>query len=76
MMPCAFERAQSVRRVSSRRIGAATIFVIEEKHLLAEDPKYRAYFDWMDEHGLVTSRLRRLGRTLKGTRQIELQPAE
>lgn len=48
----------------------------EERHLLAEDPKYRAYFDWMDEHGLITSRLRRLGQMLKGSRQIELQPAE
>ncbi len=48
----------------------------EERHLLAEDPKYRAYFDWMDEHGLITSRLRRFGRMLKGSRQVELQPAE
>ena len=31
----------------------------EEKHLLAEDPKYRAYSDWMDQHGLVTARLNR-----------------
>ena len=32
----------------------------EEAHLLGEDPKYRAYYDWMQQHGLVTSRLARL----------------
>ena len=45
----------------------------EERHLLAEDPKYREYSDWIDQHGLVTSRLNWLrdsvtgrGRTLGG----------
>jgi len=26
----------------------------EERHLLREDPAYRAYADWMAEHGLIT----------------------
>lgn len=32
----------------------------EEAHLLAEDPKYREYYDWMEQHGLVTAPLARL----------------
>ncbi len=36
----------------------------EEKHLLGEDPKYRAYYDWMQQHGAITARLRRLGQAL------------
>lgn len=36
----------------------------EERHLLAEDPKYRAYHDWMQHHGLITALLHRLGRAL------------
>ncbi|RZI37873.1 protein-S-isoprenylcysteine methyltransferase, partial [Herbaspirillum sp. HC18] len=36
----------------------------EEAHLLAEDAKYREYHAWMDEHGLITGRLNRLGRAL------------
>ena len=48
----------------------------EERHLLAEDPKYRLYSDWMDAHGLVTSRFVRIGAALKGRRQVVLQPAE
>lgn len=36
----------------------------EEAHLLLEDPKYREYYDWMGEHGLVTARLRRLGHAI------------
>jgi hypothetical protein len=31
----------------------------EEQHLLAEDPKYREYWDWMGNHGLVTAPLTR-----------------
>ena len=34
----------------------------EEAHLLAEDPKYREYYDWMGEHGALTARLRKLVR--------------
>lgn len=34
----------------------------EEAHLLSEDPKYREYYDWMEEHGIITSRLTRLKR--------------
>lgn len=34
----------------------------EEAHLLAEDPKYREYYDWMEENGLVTAKLAALKR--------------
>ena len=34
----------------------------EEAHLLAEDPKYRAYHSWMAQHGLLTAPLTRLTR--------------
>lgn len=34
----------------------------EEAHLLAEDPKYRQYYDWMEENGVITSRLAALKR--------------
>ena len=47
----------------------------EERHLLAEDPKYRAYHAWMAEHGLVTGLFTRVGRTLRARRPV-LQPAE
>jgi protein-S-isoprenylcysteine O-methyltransferase Ste14 len=36
----------------------------EEAHLLAEDPKYQAYYAWMDEHGAITAQLRRLLRAV------------
>ncbi len=36
----------------------------EEQHLLAEDPKYREYYDWMEQHGLITAPLSRLKRRL------------
>ncbi|MFM5885100.1 MAG: methyltransferase family protein [Novosphingobium sp.] len=49
----------------------------EERHLLAEDPKYAAYWQWMEQHGLVTSAFARLGRALKARRpQVQAQPAE
>ena len=32
----------------------------EEAHLLAEDPKYGEYYDWMQANGALTSRLARL----------------
>lgn len=40
----------------------------EEKHLLGEDPKYRAYHDWMQHHGAITARLARLGQALRRQR--------
>ncbi len=47
----------------------------EEKHLLAEDAKYRAYCVWMQGNAPITRSLRRLGAKLRpgGAR---LQPAE
>ncbi|PKB25951.1 isoprenylcysteine carboxyl methyltransferase (ICMT) family protein [Novosphingobium kunmingense] len=40
----------------------------EEKHLLAEDPKYVAYWHWMEANGLITAPLARLGRALNARR--------
>lgn len=40
----------------------------EEKHLLAEDAKYREYHAWMAEHGVITARLGKLVRRLAGRR--------
>ena len=42
----------------------------EERHLLSEDPKSRAYFDWMQARGLITAPLSRLFGALAGQRQI------
>ena len=36
----------------------------EEAHIAGEDPKYRAYAEWMAEHGLLTAPLTRLSRWL------------
>lgn len=42
----------------------------EEQHLLAEDAKYREYYDWMEKNGLITAPLaglkRRVLRRLQG----------
>lgn len=38
----------------------------EEAHLLAEDPKYREYHAWMEQHGLVTAPLSRWKRRIFG----------
>ena len=38
----------------------------EEAHLLAEDPKYRAYHAWMAQHGLITAPLERFKQMLTG----------
>lgn len=49
----------------------------EEAHLLAEDPKYRAYHAWMEQHGLITAPLARVKRMLTGNpppRHEEPQP--
>jgi protein-S-isoprenylcysteine O-methyltransferase Ste14 len=48
----------------------------EEMHLLAEDAKYREYYAWMAEHGLVTSRLRKLLRRFHRRSPAVLHPAE
>lgn len=42
----------------------------EERHLLAEDPKYREYHAWMARHASITRRLQRLGAALKGRRPM------
>ncbi len=36
----------------------------EEAHLLAEDPKYREYYDWMEQNGVITAPLSRLKRRI------------
>ncbi len=38
----------------------------EEAHLLAEDPRYREYHAWMEQHGLITAPLVRLKRRITG----------
>lgn len=51
----------------------------EEAHLLGEDPKYRAYYDWMQQHGLITSCLVKLVRAINprlSRGAIQVQPAE
>ena len=48
----------------------------EEAHLLGEDSKYREYYDWMQENGVITSRLAALGRTLRPRTGGAVQPAE
>jgi protein-S-isoprenylcysteine O-methyltransferase Ste14 len=47
----------------------------EEKHLLAEDAKYREYHAWMAEYGPITSTLRKLTRGVTPKRPVA-QPAE
>lgn len=47
----------------------------EERHLLAEDAKYRAYHAWMERHGPITRVLGRLAQAF-GPRGPRLQPAE
>jgi protein-S-isoprenylcysteine O-methyltransferase Ste14 len=49
----------------------------EEAHLLAEDAKYREYHAWMEQHGLLTSRLRRFARMLNPRKVDPIpEPAE
>jgi protein-S-isoprenylcysteine O-methyltransferase Ste14 len=47
----------------------------EEKHLMAEDPKYRAYYEWMQQHGVITRALGKVT-SLARPRGPRLQPAE
>jgi len=50
----------------------------EEAHLLLEDQKYRDYYDWMQENGVITARLARLlhwANPRKGS-GLHPQPAE
>ena len=42
----------------------------EEKHLLAEDPKYRAYHQWMAHNALITRSFSRLGERVLGNRVL------
>jgi protein-S-isoprenylcysteine O-methyltransferase Ste14 len=49
----------------------------EETHLLAEDPKYRDYHAWMEQHGLITAPLAKLKRMITGSgapRREEIHP--
>jgi len=49
----------------------------EEAHLLSEDPKYREYYDWMEENGVITSRLARFFRRVNPRKPDAMpQPAE
>ena len=48
----------------------------EEAHLLAEDPKYRAYHAYMAQHGLLTAPLTKLWDRLRPRPAMEPHPAE
>jgi hypothetical protein len=48
----------------------------EEAHLLAEDRKYREYYDWMAEHGPITAPLRKVFLRFRRRPPVALQPAE
>jgi hypothetical protein len=48
----------------------------EEAHLMAEDPKYREYYAWMSEHGMVTAPLRKALARFHRRPPVALQPAE
>lgn len=48
----------------------------EEMHLLAEDPKYRDYYEWMGRNALVTRGLSWIGGLLRPRGPQVAQPAE
>ena len=48
----------------------------EERHLLAEDAKYRAYHAWMAENALITRSFSRIGRIVRQRGTLQVQPAE
>ena len=48
----------------------------EEAHLLAEDAKYREYYNWMEQHGVITARLSRWLRRANPRKRPVPQPAE
>ena len=48
----------------------------EEAHLLSEDAKYREYYAWMGEHGMVTAPLTRLLARARRRAEFAPQPAE
>ena len=43
----------------------------EEAHLLREDAKYRDYYDYMAENGLITAQLTRALRWLRDLRPVK-----
>lgn len=48
----------------------------EEAHLLAEDPKYREYSNWMARHGLITAPLTRIANRLRRHPPQAAHPAD
>lgn len=49
----------------------------EERHLLQEDPKYRDYYNWMEENGVITRRLAALKRIFRPRGPVmQAEPAE
>ncbi|MFM5922900.1 MAG: methyltransferase family protein [Novosphingobium sp.] len=49
----------------------------EERHLLGEDAKYRAYYAWMERNGMITSLFSRLRAGLRNRRPaLQAHPAE
>ncbi|KPF53155.1 protein-S-isoprenylcysteine methyltransferase [Novosphingobium sp. AAP1] len=62
-------KVDAVRNTVTLALVSAVYFwraKTEEKHLLGEDAKYRAYHAWMAQHGLITRRLGRLVRMIFG----------
>jgi hypothetical protein len=62
-------KVDAVRNTVTLALVSAVYFwraKTEEKHLLGEDAKYRAYHAWMAEHGLITRPLGRLLRVVVG----------
>lgn len=49
----------------------------EERHLLQEDPKYREYYNWMEQNGVITRRLAALKRIFRPRGPVmQAEPAE
>ena len=48
----------------------------EEKHLLAEDAKYREYHAWMTENAPITRGFNRFARIVRQRGALQVQPAE
>ena len=48
----------------------------EEKHLLGEDAKYRAYHAWMEQNAPITRAFSRIARVVRQRGAGQLQPAE
>jgi protein-S-isoprenylcysteine O-methyltransferase Ste14 len=72
-------KVDAVRNTVTLALVSAVYFwraKTEEKHLLGEDAKYRAYHAWMAEHGLITRPLARLGQLVVGRSAPGVHPLD